>query len=87
MEADYYYDIVAFYQPTSPPAVTGPSLDKRGLLVRPKVTPVAELKQKGYVKGLQIAMKNNKTCSPDETASPRFRKEPRGCLFRYRGGA
>lgn len=61
MGADYYYDIVAFYQPTSPPAVTGPSLDKRGLLVRPKVTPVAELKDKGYVKGLQIAMKNNKT--------------------------
>ena len=61
MGDDYYYDIVAFYQPQNTPAVSGPSLDKRGLLVRPKCQPVAELKEKGYVTGLQIAIKNNRT--------------------------
>lgn len=61
MGDDYYYDIVAFYQPQNTPAVSGPSLDKRGLLVRPKCQPVTELKEKGYVTGMQIAIKNNRT--------------------------
>ena len=63
MGDDYYYDIVAFYQPTATPEVSGPSLDKRGLLVKPKCTPLAELKEKEYVTGLQIVMENNKTGS------------------------
>ena len=61
MGDDYYYDIVAFYQPTATPEVSGPSLDKRGLLVKPKCTPSTELKEKKYVTGLQIIMENNKS--------------------------
>ena len=61
MGDDYYYDIVALYEPTATPEVKGPSLDKKGLLVKPKCTPPAELKEKEYVTGLQIVMENKKT--------------------------
>ncbi len=61
MGDDYYYDIVAFYQPSATPEVSGPSLDKRGLLVKLKCTPSPELKEKELVTGLQIIMENNKS--------------------------
>ena len=61
MGDDYYYDVVAFYQPEAKPSVVGPSEDKRGLLVKVNVTPSAELKEKNYVTGLQVVVKNNKT--------------------------
>ncbi|MCR4957323.1 MAG: hypothetical protein K6B13_01765 [Prevotella sp.] len=61
MGDNYYFDIVALYQPTATPEIKGPSLDKKGLVVKPKCTPPEELKDKGYVTGLQVVMVNNKT--------------------------
>ncbi|MCR4808682.1 MAG: hypothetical protein K5896_02340 [Prevotella sp.] len=57
----FYYDIVALYEPTATPEVKGPSLDKKGLLVKPQCTASQELMEKDYVTGLQIVMENNKT--------------------------
>ena len=61
MDDDYYYDIVALYQPETTPEVKGSSLDRKGLLVKPKCKPSEELKEKNYVTGLQIVMENNKS--------------------------
>ena len=61
MDREVYFDIIALYQPTATPEVKGSSLDRKGLLVQPKCTPPAKLKDKGYVTGLQIVMENNKT--------------------------
>ena len=57
----YYFNIVALYQPDKTPEVKGPSLDKRGLLVKPRCTASEELKENNYITGLQIVMENNKT--------------------------
>ncbi len=61
MGSDYYYDIVALYQPTATPEVKGTSFDRRGLKVMTKCTPSEELMAKEYVTGMQVVMKNNKS--------------------------
>jgi len=57
----YYFNIVALYQPDKTPEIKGPSLDKRGLIVKPQCTASLELKENNYITGLQIGLENNKT--------------------------
>ena len=61
MGNDYYFDIVALYQPDKTPEVKGSSLDKRGLIVKTKCTPSQELKENNYITGLQVVFENNKS--------------------------
>ena len=61
LDSDYYVDFVAFYRPMLDPIVRGRSKDGTGLLIDTRDKPMDDLLEHGYVSGMQIAVRNNKT--------------------------
>ena len=58
---NYYIDVVALYQPYIDPTVEGVLKDGTGLLVHTRDVPCYDLKIHGYITGMQIGVRNNKT--------------------------
>lgn len=61
LDSEYYVDFVAFYRPMLDPIVRGRSKDGTGLLIDTRDKPMDDLLEHGYVTGMQIAVRNNKT--------------------------
>lgn len=59
--SDYYIDLVAFYRPALDPIIKGRSKDGTGLLIDTRLKPYDDLLEHGYVSGMKITIRNNKT--------------------------
>lgn len=57
----YYIDIVAYYQPAQAPKVLGETRDGGGLSIHTGEAPNAELVERHYLAGMQLAVTNNAT--------------------------
>ncbi len=61
IDSEFYYDVIALYQPRKKPSVSGENSDKNGLLINLQEQPNDKLVKYKYLSGMRLLVKNSKT--------------------------